>query len=125
MQKSPSLNAALHTVILFTTNMENLAQFYMDALGIGPYERLPGHLGCQIGSLYFGFDQIEDVEGESPRQGITLWFEVDDLQAAFDRAITMGAIVRYPPTKKPWGAELASVHDPDGNVIGFTQRNLN
>lgn len=123
MNEFRALNPTLHTIILFTQNMEQLAQFYADALGLGPYERLPGHLGCQFGQVYFGFDQLEVVDGESPRQGVTLWFEVDDLQAAFDHAVELGAAVRYPPTKKPWGAVLASVNDPDGNVIGFTQRN--
>jgi predicted enzyme related to lactoylglutathione lyase len=51
-----------------------------------------------------------------------LWFEVEDLDATFNRFVAQGAKITYPPTKKPWGATLAAVFDPDGNVVGLTQR---
>lgn len=116
------LNTTLDTVIIFTERMHALAEFYADVLCIGPFESSPGHLGTQVGAVYFGFDQVEAVGGETPRQGVTLWFEVDDLESAFQCAVEMGAEVRYPPTTKPWGAVLASVHDPDGNILGLSQR---
>jgi uncharacterized glyoxalase superfamily protein PhnB len=47
---------------------------------------------------------------------------VDDLQATFERLVALGATVRYPPTRKPWGAELAAVYDLDGNLLGLAQR---
>ena len=50
------VTARLETVIVFTGQMEALASFYAEGLGIGPFERQPGHLGCQLGSVYFGFD---------------------------------------------------------------------
>jgi len=114
--------AALETVIIFTTQMEALAEFYEQALDIGPYESAPNHLGCQVGPVYFGFDQVEkNRKGYAPGS-ITVWFTVDDIQATFDRLVALGAEVRYPPTQKPWGALLASVEDPDGNILGLSQR---
>ena len=111
----------LETVIIFTAQMEELATFYEAALEIGPYEQSPGHLGCQVGPVYFGFDQVADGEA-SPRMGPTLWFTVDDIDETFDRLVKMGAEIKYPPTEKPWGAVLAAVHDPDGNLLGLSQR---
>ena len=52
----------------------------------------------------------------------SLWFRVDDIQVTFDRFTQMGAKVRYPPTKKAMGEVLASVFDPEGNIIGLAQR---
>ena len=49
----------LETVIVFTTRMEELARFYQEALGIGPFERSPRHMGCRLGALYFGFDEVD------------------------------------------------------------------
>ena len=112
---------ALDTAIVFTGQMETLARFYGEVLGIGPFERSPGHVGCKVGAVYFGFDQVEGATGNS-EGGATLWFTVDDLQATFDRAVALGARVKYPPTDKPWGARLASVYDPDGNLVGLAQR---
>jgi predicted enzyme related to lactoylglutathione lyase len=111
----------LQTVIIFTERMEELSTFYAKALQIGPFESSPNHLGCQLGTVYFGFDQVEAVQGESPG-GVTIWFTVDDLQATFERVVALGAEVRYPPTRKPWGAMLAAVYDLDGNVLGLAQR---
>jgi predicted enzyme related to lactoylglutathione lyase len=112
---------SLDTAIIFTGQMEALARFYGEALGIGPFERSPGHMGCRVGDVYFGFDQVEGATGNA-EGGATLWFTVDDLQATFDRAIAMGAGIKLPPTDKPWGARIASVYDPDGNLLGLAQR---
>ena len=110
---------SLDTAIIFTTQMEELAAFYAEALEIGPYESSPGHLGCKVGAIYFGFDQVEEPQSGS---AVTLWFAVDDLEATFERLVSMGAEVRYPPTRKPWGAFLAALSDPDGNMIGLSQQ---
>jgi len=111
----------LDTIIIFTERMKALSEFYAGVLGIGPYESSPGHLGCRLDHIYFGFDQVEKVDGEAPG-GVTAWFRVDDLQKTFDLAINQGATVRYPPTKKPWGDFLACVYDPDGNMLGLAER---
>jgi hypothetical protein len=49
-------NTELTTAIVFTQRMEELARFYAEGLGIGPYQSSPRHLGCQVGAVYFGFD---------------------------------------------------------------------
>lgn len=113
----------LETIIIFTGQMEKLASFYQEGLQLGPFESSPGHLGQQVGPVYLGFDQDDDAKVGSGG-GPTLWFTVDDLQATFDRLAAMGAEVRYPPTEKPWGARLACVYDPDGNVLGLAQRQV-
>lgn len=120
-EKAAQRGPLLETVIIFTEHMDELASFYQDALEIGSYEHSPGHLGCRVGPVYFGFDQVEG--GESSRHmGATLWFTVDDIEATFDRLVKMGAKVKYPPSEKPWGAVLAAVYDPDGNLLGLSQR---
>lgn len=113
----------LETVILFTEHLEKLASFYREALDLGPFEASPRHLGQQVGPVYLGFDQVEGV-GKASEAGVTLWFTVADLPATFERVVAMGARVKSPPTKKPWGAVLASVYDPDGNLLGLAQRQI-
>ena len=110
----------MDTVIIFTENMVDLASFYEKALGIGPFERMPGHLGCQVGPVYFGFDQVESAK--TGTGGATLWFTVNDIQTIFAKLVHLEVKVIYPPTRKPWGALLAAVYDPDGNVLGLSQR---
>lgn len=111
--------AALETVIIFTTRMEALASFYQQGFELGEFNLSPGHLGLQAGPVYLGFDQVEEAP---PGGGVTLWFTVDDIQASFERLQRLGAQVKYPPTRKPWGATLAALYDPEGNLIGLSQR---
>jgi len=110
---------SLDTVIIFTGRMQALADFYRDAFDLGDFNLSPGHMGLQVGPVYLGFDQVEVPETGSR---VTVWFTVDDIQENFERLCTLGARVRYPPTRKPWGALLAAVYDIDGNMIGLSQR---
>jgi predicted enzyme related to lactoylglutathione lyase len=115
------VNAAIDTVIVFTTRMEALADFYRQSLGLeAPREHGGNHLGFQVGDLYLGFDQADE---ESVHPGaVTVWFRVDDLNATFERMVGLGATVRNAPLEKPWGDRLAAVYDPDGNMVGLSQR---
>jgi len=88
--------AGCDTIIIFTTRMQELADFYRKGLGLPvPQDHGENHLGFQLDNLYFGFDQ---VDGQTPSGGgVTLWFSVPDLDIAFDRFVGLGAGVRYPP----------------------------
>jgi predicted enzyme related to lactoylglutathione lyase len=119
-QENTSSGAQLETVIIFTAQMEKLALFYKQAFDLGEYQPSPRHLGQQVGSIYLGFDQVDETTPGSPT--ITLWFTVDDIQATYEHMLALGAQDRNPPTRKPWGAVLAAVYDPDGNLVGLSQR---
>jgi predicted enzyme related to lactoylglutathione lyase len=110
---------ALETVIIFTSRMEELARFYQQALELGEFNLSPGHIGVQVGPTYLGFDQVDEATSGA---GVTVWFTVDDIQGTFQRLVEMGAEVRYPPSEKPWGGFLAALYDPDGNMLGLSQR---
>ena len=120
-----STRAAVHTVIIQTTQMAALAEFYRYGLQLNPpAAHSDNHLGFAFDNLYLGIDQVDVVAGQQPG-AISLWFEVDDLNDTFQRFVELGAPVRYEPTRKPWGAELASVYDLDGNILGLAQRGTN
>jgi len=115
-------NARLDTIIICTTRMENLADFYRLGLQLqAPIPQGEDHSGFQLLDVYLGFDKIN--EDQIIHSGaISLWFRVDNLKETFERFKELNAKVKYPPTKKPWGDVLAAVLDPDGNIIGLAQR---
>jgi uncharacterized glyoxalase superfamily protein PhnB len=47
--------------------------------------------------------------------------EVDDIDAAYDRAMLAGADIAYPLTHEDWGLRRFFVRDPNGTVLNVTQ----
>jgi predicted enzyme related to lactoylglutathione lyase len=112
----------VHTIVIETGNLHSLADFYRQGLELGePQATGSDHVGFPLPNTYLGFDQVDKQRSEYPG-AVSLWFEVENLEITFERFKTLGAQVKYPPTRKPWGAVLAAVHDPDGNIIGLAQK---
>lgn len=111
---------AVDTAIIFTSRMLEIAAFYQSGFELNPPIEQELHRGFQLDGLYLGIDQVDDAVG-SPG-GVSLWFRVDDLDATFERFLRLGAEVRYGPTETPWGDRLAAVFDPDGNMVGLSQK---
>ncbi len=102
--------------------MKELAEFYQHGLQLqNPKAQGDKHLGFQLPNVYLGFDEV-DTDPLTHPGATSIWFRVDDIERAFERFRDMGAKVKYPPTKKPWGDILASVLDLDRNIIGLAQR---
>jgi catechol 2,3-dioxygenase-like lactoylglutathione lyase family enzyme len=119
-----STKATLQTIIIQTGRITEMANFYGRGFELGEATSTGGdHLGFPLPNLYFGFDLVEDVP--EPSGVVSLWFEVEDIEATFARFEQMEARIKYPPTKKPWGAILAALYDPDGNLFGISQRGAN
>jgi catechol 2,3-dioxygenase-like lactoylglutathione lyase family enzyme len=119
-----STNAILQTVIIQTGQLVGMADFYGRGFELGEPAATGGdHLGFPLPNLYFGFDLVE--EAPDPSGVISLWFEVEDIEATFARFEELGARIKYPPSKKPWGAILTALYDPDENLFGISQRGAN
>jgi catechol 2,3-dioxygenase-like lactoylglutathione lyase family enzyme len=43
--------------------------------------------------------------------------EVDDVEAAHEAALRLGAEIVHPLTEEPWGVRRFFVRDPDGHVV--------
>ena len=114
-------NAAIDTVIVFADDVARLSSFYIAALRVDDeIVEEDGHVGFELGDLYLGFDQSD---GSHRHPGaVTFWLRVDDLDATFKRCLDLGATPVIEPVERPWGDRLASVTDPEGNVVGFSQR---
>lgn len=51
--------------------------------------------------------------------GVTIYIDVDDLQAALDKAEKHGAKTIVPPMDVPEGPSIAMFSDPEGNMVGL------
>lgn len=102
--------------ILHTRDLERLATFYCDELGFERGYRFPetgptAFLVVKLGELAIGLTQSDEV-GRTD-----FWYYTDDVDAAVARLREHGATVVEEPHDREWGERLASIRDPDGNLL--------
>jgi predicted enzyme related to lactoylglutathione lyase len=118
----------LSTVNYWADDLEAAKTWYTELLGIDPYFERPGN-GAP--AAYYEF-RIGDYEAElgiidrrfappgtpNTAAGAVIHWHVDDVEAALDRLLSMGAKPYIPLTKHGEGFVAAAVTDPFGNVLG-------
>jgi lactoylglutathione lyase len=115
--------------ILYVADVAASLDFYERALGqrrrflhdSGQYAELDtGDTALAIAAHELAAANLPGVYRPGERPGppaFEVCFVTDDVQGAFDRAITEGAEAVTPPQTKPWGQDVAYVRDPDGNLV--------
>jgi catechol 2,3-dioxygenase-like lactoylglutathione lyase family enzyme len=114
-----------YEVCLITGNVPALADFYARVLGnTAKGDEQYAELNTD-GALLAIFS-INGMERMAPHsmQGagygsITLGFEVQDVDAEYERLKTLGVEFVLLPTTHPWGARSFWFRDPDGNIVDF------
>ncbi|HYR22815.1 MAG TPA: VOC family protein [Chthoniobacterales bacterium] len=58
---------------------------------------------------------VREAEKTKPQPNLSI--EVDDVDAAHGKAVTLGLQIVYPLTDEPWGVRRFFVADPNGVII--------
>jgi catechol 2,3-dioxygenase-like lactoylglutathione lyase family enzyme len=58
---------------------------------------------------------------EYPGHGVWLTIELDDVDAAFDKAKANGLAIEFEPLDEPWGDRHFAVLDPNGIPVDFVR----
>jgi len=113
-----STTQGIKTVLHPVSDLEKSKAVYSALLGIEPQTD---------SSYYVGFDaegqQIGLVPGGGP-QGMTspvAYWHVADIEAKLAEVTAAGATVKEPAHEVGGGRLVATVADPDGNVLGLLQ----
>jgi predicted enzyme related to lactoylglutathione lyase len=118
----------LSTVSFFADDIKAAWDWYAELLGMEPYfvrptESKPEYVEFRIGPYQHELGIIDKrwtPGGPSDRVGgATVYWHVDDVQAALDRLVSMGATVYEDVIERGPGFITASVVDPFGNVLGI------
>jgi predicted enzyme related to lactoylglutathione lyase len=117
------------TINFWAADVAAAKKWYAELLGIEPYFERPnpdgslayiefriGHYQHELGIIDRRYAPAGSAAGPA---GAIVYWHVDDLLAAFDRLLSMGAQTHEPPTKRGEGFITASVIDPFANILGI------
>ena len=123
----------LTTVNFFADDLPAARDWYTELLGVEPYfvreiDDAPAYVEFRIGDYQheLGFiDRRFAPPGQEAGGTMTYW-AVDDVRAAYDRLLSMGATSHQEVRKHGPGFVTASVVDPFGNILGvmYNQHDL-
>lgn len=113
----------LATISFWADDLEAAKQWYADVLGIDPYFERPGYYEFRLGDYEHELGLIDSrfapVGSGTGTAGPRVYWHVDDVPAATERLLSMGAKEYEAPQDRGEGFITASVIDPFGNVLGI------
>ena len=95
-----------------------LQQFYADLFGWNVNSDNPMNYGLVDTQTEEGINGGIANEGEAATR-VTIYVQVNDLQAHLDKAESLGGKTILPPTVIPDTVTLAMFTDPEGNIMGM------
>jgi predicted enzyme related to lactoylglutathione lyase len=100
------------------SDLETAKPVYAALLGVQPEQDSPYYVGFEVGGQHIGLVPGNGSQGmTSP---VTYW-EVPDIEAKLAEVTAAGATVKEPTRDVGGGRLVATVTDPDGNVLGLLQ----
>jgi catechol 2,3-dioxygenase-like lactoylglutathione lyase family enzyme len=112
-------------ICLITESVPALVQFYTKILGC----QAAGddtHAEFEMGGVSLAIFTRQGTEAMAPGSmegagygSFTIGFEVDDVDAQYERLKALGVPFVKLPATYPWGARSVWFRDPDGNIVDF------
>ena len=113
-----SSTEGIKTVLHPVSDLANAKAVYAALLGVPPQTDEPYYVGFEAAGQHIGL-----VPGGGP-QGMTsplAFWHVTDIEAKLAEVTAAGATVNEPAHDVGGGRLVATVTDPDGNVLGLLQ----
>jgi predicted enzyme related to lactoylglutathione lyase len=108
----------IKTVLHPVSDLEAAKAVYAALLGVSPQTEGPYYVGFDVAGQHIGL-----VPGGGP-QGMTspvAYWHVPDIEAKLAEVTAAGATVKQPAHDVGGGRLVATITDPEGNVLGLLQ----
>lgn len=121
------------SVRVVTRNIDGMVAFYQRLSGLEALRPADGFAEMRFegATLAMSSEQLitrfnagaaTAAANQSANQSAILEFEVEDVDAVFDRMNACGTQVVMPTTLMPWGNRSLLLRDPDGNLVNVFSR---
>lgn len=111
---------ALCTTIYPVEDLAAAKAWFAEYFGVAPYFDEPFFVGFDIAGYELGLMPASETVRPGTDGSESLW-GVADIQAAYERALAMGATTLVAPWNTGEGIWVASVRDPFGNRLGLIE----
>ena len=109
------MNQGIRTVVYPVRDIAKAKAFFRELLGVEPYVDQPYYAGFKVGDQDIGLDP------NGHKEGMTVYYHVDDIKASLKSLVHAGAKTIEEIKNVGGGRLIASVKDPDDNIIGLIQ----
>jgi len=108
----------LRTTIYKVADIQAATKWYSEAFNSEAYFDEPFYVGFNIAGYELGLQPEEEVADSKAESVLTYW-GVEDIQAEYQRFLSLGAVAHNEPENVGGEIMVASVKDPWGNIIGL------
>ena len=109
-------------VTIWTDDLQRLVAFYRDTLGLKMHRDHGDFVNFVFGPMRLNLGQHDRVSGPTADPFRTMiHYGVDDIHGEHSRLSGLGVEFIRPPEQEEWGGWVATLLDPDGNVLQLLQ----
>jgi predicted enzyme related to lactoylglutathione lyase len=108
----------IKTVLHPVSDLEKAKEVYTALLGVSPTADAPYYVGYDTGRQHIGL--VPNGGPQSMTSPVAYW-QVADIEAKLAEVTAAGATLKDPARDVGGGRLVATVTDPDGNVLGLLQ----
>ncbi|MGI8584432.1 MAG: VOC family protein [Chitinophagaceae bacterium] len=107
----------LRTAIYKVPDIVTAKKWYTEAFATSPYFDMPFYVGFNIAGYELGLQP--DDKSEVKSENVEMYWGVKDVEASYNRLLSLGATSYHPPQNVGEQIIVATVKDPWNNIIGI------
>jgi predicted enzyme related to lactoylglutathione lyase len=112
------MTAGFQTVLFPAKDLAATKAVFNALIGVAPIADEPYYVGWRVEGQDIGLVPGGHDQGMT---GAVAYWNVDDIKETVDRLVAAGAEIKQPISNVGGGKQVATVTDPEGNVIGVSQ----
>ena len=109
------MSQGVRSIIYPVKDVARAKTLFRTLLGVEPYADSPYYVGFKIGDQDIGLDP------NGHQAGMTVYYHVDDIRQSLQSLLDAGSQILQDVKDIGGGGLIASVRDPEGNIIGLFQ----
>ncbi len=109
-------------ITLWTADLDEMFRFYHDVLRLPLHSRHDDFIAFELGEVRFNIGLHDRVQGPSADPyRVMPHLGVSDIHGLYKRLAAQGVEFIRSPEQEHWGGWIATLKDPDGNILQLLQ----